>query len=446
MSTWLQENRKTLTLAVPLIVGQVSQMLLGLTDTLMIGRVGTVDLAAAALGNALIFLPFALAIGLAVAVSIQVSHHHGSESRSGVAETLRSSLAIALLLGSVLAGLVAASVPYLGYLKQPPEVLAIVPPYLYWVGASFLAMVPTMVIKSFAEAQTQPWVAFWIQLAGVGLNVVLNAILIFGYLGAPALGLTGAGIATFIARVLTLVGLWLYLNRSRRLAPSVPKRWLQWPAFAECVSLAKIASPVSGQMLIEIGAFAMGAFLIGRLGAVPLAAHQIAVTCATTTFMLPLGLAMAVTIRVGHAASAGSLRRCRSIVIGAQVIGFGIMATCALSYVTLGEWIGAAFTIDAEVVALTGSLLTIVAIFQIFDGVQVISSAGLRGLRDVNVPTVFLFVCFWLLAIPLGGFLGLAKGFGAAGVWIGLAAGLGLASVLLSLRLKHKLASAGLGD
>jgi MATE family multidrug resistance protein len=435
----LKETRKTLALAIPLIAGQVSQMLLGLTDTLMIGRVGTVDLAAAALANALIFLPFSVAIGLAVAVSIQVAHHHGAGSLAAAGETLRNSLLLSLLLGAALALLVAASVPFLDYLKQPAEVTALVPPYLYWVGASFLAMVPTMVIKGFAEAQDQPWVAFWIQLAGVGLNVVLNFILIFGYLGVPALGLTGAGIATFLARVATVAGLWWYLKRSRRLAPSIPKRWLQRPAAAECRSLIKIATPISAQMLIEIGAFTMCAFLIGRFGTVPLAAHQIAVTCAATTFMLPLGLAMAVTIRVGHAASAGDGLCCRSIVLGAQVLGLGMMTICALSYIFLGEYIGAAFSPDPAVIALTGSILMVVAILQVFDGVQVISSSGLRGLRDVNIPTGILFVCFWLIAIPFGGVLGFAGGFEAVGVWSGLAVGLALASVALSLRLKRLL-------
>lgn len=439
MSSLLQENRKTLALALPLIAGQLSQMLLGLTDTLMIGRVGTVDLAAAAFANALLYLPLSLTIGLAVAVSIQVAYYHGAGQRRRAGESLRHGLFISLILALVLAALICLSVPFLGYLDPPDEVLALVPPYLYWVGFSFLAMVPTMVIKSFAEAQSEPWMVLWIQLGGVALNVILNVVFIFGHLGVPALGLTGAGIATCLSRFLTVAALWYYLVRSRRLKVALPPVWLRRLERAECMTLTKMACPIGGQMLIEIGAFTMGAFLIGQFGAVALAAHQIAVTCATVTFMLPLGLAMAVTIRVGHAVSADEPVRCRRIVVGAQGMGMLMMGTCALSYVFLGNLIARGFTLDPDVVSLTSTILIIVAIFQLFDGIQVISSAALRGMRDVNCPTFILFVCFWLVAIPLGAALGFIGQHGALGVWTGLAVGLGLAAIALSLRLWFKL-------
>ncbi|MGZ0706968.1 MATE family efflux transporter [Coraliomargarita sp. W4R53] len=438
MNTLLKENRKTLTLALPLIAGQVSQMLLGLTDTLMIGRVGTVDLAAAAFANALLYLPLAIGIGLAIAVSIQVAHSHGKGSAVAAGETLRNGFFISLVLGVLLTALIFLSVPFLGLLGQPSEVIAIVPPYLYWLGLSFLAVVPTMVIKGFAEAQSQPWTVLWIQLGGVALNVVLNTIFIFGYLGFPAMGLTGAGMATCIARFATLVVLWYYLVGSRSLSASLPTVWLKRLDRAECRALVFLGSPVGGQLLIEMGAFAFGALMIGRFGAIPLAAHQIAITCAATTFMLPLGLAMAVTIRVGHAISAGEIARGRTLVIGAQLIGLLLMLMCATGYVLFGEQIAASFTTDLEVISLTISILVVVAIFQLFDGIQVISSAALRGMRDVNFPTLILFVCFWLLAIPLGAGLGFTAGLGAIGVWIGLACALGLAAVALSVRVWFK--------
>lgn len=439
MHLLLQENRKTLVLALPLIAGQVSQMLLGLTDTLMIGRVGTVDLAAAAFANALLYLPLGVGIGLAIAVSIQVAHSHGKGRAAEAGETLRNGFFISVGLGVLLATLIVLSVPFLEHMGQPSEVVAMVPPYLYWLGLSFLAVVPTMVIKGFAEAQSQPWTVLWIQLGGVALNVVLNTILIFGYLGFPAMGLTGAGIATCIARFATLLVLWYYLIGSRRLAASLPTIWLKRLDRAECRTLVFLASPVSGQLLIEMGAFGFSALLIGRFGAISLAAHQIAITCAGVTFMLPLGLAMAVTIRVGHAMSAGETERGRTLVMGAQLIGMLIMLVCATGYVFFGEQIAASFTTDAELISLTVSILIIVAIIQLFDGIQVISGAALRGMRDVNFPTLILFVCFWLLGIPLGASLGFAGGLGVIGVWIGLAVGLGLAAVALSVRLWLKL-------
>ena len=439
MSTLLQENRKTFLLALPLIAGQLSQMLLGLTDTLMVGRVGTVDLAAAAFGNALLHLPFSFAIGLSIAVSIQVAHWFGSGQRAAAGEALRNGLIISVLLAFALMVLVAGSIPFLGYLDPPDEVLAIVPPYLYWIGFSFLAMVPTMVIKSFAEAQSEPWMVLWIQLGGVLLNIGLNAIFIFGHFGVPAMGLTGAGVATCLARFITLGALFYYLLNSRRLAAALPRVWWCRPEPKECRALTKMASPLSGQLLIEIGAFTVSAFLIGQFGAAALAAHQIALTCAMTTFMLPLGLSMAVTIRVSHAVSAAQAIRCRQIVMGAQAMGLMIMLSCALAYVFGGEAIAAGFTEDREVVGVTVSILAIVAIFQLLDGVQVISGAALRGMRDVNVPTGILFACFWLVALPVGAALGFIADMGAQGMWSGLAIGLGLASLALSARLWRKL-------
>jgi MATE family multidrug resistance protein len=435
LKPFFQENRKTLLLALPLIAGQVSQMLLGLTDTLMIGRVGTVDLAAAAFANALLYLPLSFAIGLSIAVSIQVAHSFGRGRREQAGESLRNGLLIGAMLALVLTVSICLSVPFLGYLQPPEEVLAIVAPYLYWVGFSFLAMVPIMVLKGFAEAQSESWMVLWIQLGGVALNVFLNLIFIFGHLGLPAMGLTGAGIATCLARFATLGALMYYLFKSKRLAVALPAKWIQPWDRGECQALAKIACPISGQMLIEIGAFAAGAFLVGQFGAVALAAHQIAVTCATLTFMLPLGLAMAVTIRVGHAVSAQETERCQRIVVGAQQMGMAMMLCFALVYIFLGEFIAEGFTADPEVIALTVSILVIVAIFQVFDGIQVVSSGALRGMRDVNFPTGILFVCFWLVAIPGGAALGFYGGFGTLGMWMGLASGLGLAAVALSVRL-----------
>ncbi|MDQ8193477.1 MATE family efflux transporter [Coraliomargarita sp. SDUM461004] len=439
MHTLFQENRKTLLLALPLIAGQLSQMLLGLTDTLMVGRVGTVDLAAAAFGNALLHLPFSFAIGLSIAVSIQVAHWFGRGQLRDAGEALRNGLFISVLLAIALMALVCFSIPFLGYLDPPDAVLAIVPPYLYWIGFSFLAMVPTMVIKSFAEAQSEPWMVLWIQLGGVVLNIALNAIFIFGYLGMPSMGLTGAGVATCLARFITLGALFYYLFNSRRLAAALPPLWWRRPERTECRALTKMASPLSGQLLIEIGAFTVSAFLIGQFGATALAAHQIALTCAMTTFMLPLGLSMAVTIRVSHAVSAAQALRCRQIVLGAQCMGIMIMLSCALVYVFLGDRIAAGFTEDLEVVRVTVSILAVVAIFQLLDGIQVISGAALRGMRDVNFPTGILFACFWLIAIPLGAVLGFWASFGALGIWSGLAIGLALASVALSIRLWRKL-------
>ncbi|TVP81804.1 MAG: MATE family efflux transporter [Puniceicoccaceae bacterium] len=441
MRALLKENKKTLALAFPIIAGQLSQMLMGLVDTLMIGRLGTVELAAAAFVNVLFFLAFVPAIGWFAAVSVQVSHAYGANRQAESAESFRNGLLASVLIGLVLSCLLLAAIPLLGLLRQPPEVVAMTPPYLLWIALSLIPIVPAMTIKSFAESRNHPWAVFWILLSSVALNVILNYALIFGNLGAPALGLVGAGLATFIARALSLAALLLYLNRSKAMSPGRPQRWLKRLDRGECLETTRMAVPIAGQLLMEIGAFTVAALLIGQFGPVALASHQIVLSCASFTFMLPLGLSMAVTIRVGHSLGRGDAHQCRDLLAGAHLTTLLMMGSCALAYILAGDRIAAAFSADPEVIALTSAIFIVVAFFQIFDGIQIISMGALRALKDVNVPTVIIFACFWMVGIPLGALLGFPYDFGAQGLWMGLASGLVLAALTLSIRLVIKMSA-----
>jgi MATE family multidrug resistance protein len=435
----LKENKVTLALAFPIITGQLSQMLMGLVDTLMIGRVGTVELAAAALTNVLFNFPFVLGIGLLVAVSVMVAHAHGSNDEEDAAEAYRNGYLLSIFLGLLLAASLLASIPFLGILKQPEDVTAAMPPYLFWMALSLFPTVPMLTIKHFAEAKNRPWTVLWIMMGGVLLNIILNYLLIFGKFGAPALGLEGAGVATFLARVLCWWGLWLYQKHSKALAGSRPVKWLQPLDRQKCAQAWKIGLPVTGQLAMEFGSFGAAAILIGQFGGAALAAHQITVSCAAFTFMIPLGLSMAVTIRVGHVIGAGETSRCRRIVIGSHATAFLVMGTTALFFLFAGEEIAALFSRDPEVIGLTASLLVFAAIFQIFDGAQVVSMGSLRGLKDVNLPTAIIFISFWMIGIPLGASLAFIWDYGARGLWIGLAAGLGVAAGILTARLAFKI-------
>ena len=435
------EIRQTLRLALPIMAGQLGQMLLGLADTLMIGRLSSGELAAAALVNLLFHTSVVLGIALSAAVSVQVSHAHGANLSA--AEVLRHGFWLSLGFGLLLMALLFGGVPLLPFLRQPPEVIRLVPVYLRWVAASAFFLFPILVLKSFAEARHHPWPVFSLMMAGVLLNIGLNRLLIFGFGPLPALGLPGAGIATFLSRAATVLSLWIYLHRSRSLSSHLPRRWRQPLDPSECGTLLRIAAPISGQMLLEFGAFAFSAILIGRFGVLPLAAHQIAITCAATTYMLPLGLSMAVTIRVGHALGRNDLPATRRIAFSAQLFGLLMMGTFALTYLLAGPLIAAAFTPDPDLRALTTTLLMITAVFQLFDGIQIISMGGLRGLKDVNTPALLVLGCYWFLALPLGSWLGFQRGLEARGLWIGLACGLALSSLALSLRLLRKLRHPG---
>ena len=435
MQAFLKENKITLALATPIMAGQLAQMLLGLADTLMIGRVGTVELAAAAFVNVLFHIPIVLAIGLTAAISVQVSHAHGADDDTAAAQALRHGLILSTLCGVGMTVILLATIPALPFFRQPAEAVAIIPSYLFWIALSAIPMVPTFVFKSFAESKNHPWPVFWIMIGGVALNILLNYLLIFGNGGFPELGLQGAGIATLIARAVTCLLVWRYIQTSTTLAPSRPRKWLGALERQRSLELFKIANPISGQVLIEFGVFALATLLVGQFGSSALAAHQIAITCAATTFMLPLGLSMALTIRVGHTLGAGEKDRCWRIIISAYLTGFLFMLAAGIFFITCREWIASGFSHDPEVIAIASSLLIVTAAFQIFDAGQTMSMGALRGLKDVYMPTLILFISSWIFGLPLGIWLAFYQDWQAEGQWWGLALGLALTAIALSIRL-----------
>ncbi len=430
----IQESRATLALAVPLMAGQLSQMLMSLIDSAMVGRVGVVPLAAAAFGNSIIGVPMLVGIGLLVSVSVRVSQAHGAGERAETGETLRHGLVLSLVAGALLATAVWALSPVLDRFGQPPEVAAQARTYVIVTGVSLIPMLASLALKQFSEALHHPWPPMLILLGSVALNAGLNWIFIYGNLGAPALGLTGAAYATLASRMAAAWAMWIYVRRARRFAEHAPVHWLRPLVGEKLRALVRLGFPTAGMLVLESSAFGVAAIMMGWLGAVPLAAHQIAITCASTTFMLPLGLSIATTIRMGQAAGAGDHARQRAICLGSLVLGGGIMAGCGLLLALARNPIARAFVEDQAVLALATPLLVTAALFQIFDGVQVVAAGALRGLSDVNVPVALCLIAYWLIALPLGYVAAFRWGWGAVGVWSGLAAGLAFAAALLTGR------------
>ena len=447
MHSLLRQNKITLALALPIMVGHVGQMLLGLADTVMIGRVGTTELAAAAFANVIFNTFFVAAIGLFIAVSVNTAHAHGAKQDQEAAEILRNSLFMALLIGLTLAFILCALKPLLDIFKQPRSVTMLAPKYLFWLAISLIPAVPALTIKSFCEAKNQPWAVFWIMLSGVALNVALNYVLIFGNLGFPRLELVGAGVATFISRVAVLLVILYYLIKSKKLASSLPKKWIGRLDKGKITSLFNVGSPTAGQLTVAFGSFSITALLIGQFGNTALAAHQIALNCTALIFMFPLGIGMAVSIRVGHSIGGKEAKICHPITWGAHIISFLITGFFAISLILFSPAIARGFSADPNLVELSASLLKIVALFLIFDGAQAISMSALRGLRDVIVPTVLIFFSYWVFAIPFGALFAFKLDFGAGGLWVGLAAGLALGALLLTARLIQQLRKlVGLGS
>jgi MATE family multidrug resistance protein len=436
-SQYLSELKRTLLLATPIAAGHLGQMILGFVDTLMIGRVGVVPLAASAFANVLIHFVFIIGVGLLSSVAVLVSHAHGAANRSEAAEVLRRGLLIAFLSGCLMFGLLWAGLPLLPFMGQPPAVIEACQGYLLLVGMSMPYMMGIICFRNFSEAQDAPWPAFWSGFVAVLLNVFLNWILIYGNWGFPALGLEGAGIATLLSRIVSFALLVLWLGLDKRFHGCWPTHWLAPVPMKSLWIMIKLGFPVAIQLAMEVGAFGATALLMGWLGIVSLAAHQIAITCAATTFMIPLGISLAVAIRVGHALGARQPERARVIAFGAFAFAFCAALLFAFVFIVFNTNLASLFTLDSMTIQIAAGLLVIAGFFQVCDGAQVVFVGALRGSKDVNTPTGIIFASFWVIGIPLGALLAFPLGVGAPGLWYGLSAGLGLASLGLILRFVH---------
>jgi len=438
------EIRRTLALAFPIIIGHLSQMLMGIADSVMIGQVGTVPLAASAFGHSLFTVSFILGIGLLVSVSVLGARAHGAKQSSVCAEFLRHGMMMAVVLGIGGALLIYGMSLKLEIFGQPAEVNAAGENYIRIIAASLLPTLLFQVLRQFSEAIEHPWGAMGIMLASVALNVLLNWILIYGNLGAPAMGLDGAGWATLISRTVAVVGLWIWLKQLKSVTREWPgcgenTAWWAPVVWSRVREMLQIGVPAAAQLMFEAGAFVSAAMMMGWIGTVPLAAHQIALSCASVTFMIPLGIGLATSIRIGRAVGEGRIDALRRIGFGAIFTAVAFAVVFTVLFVFGGPLIVSGFTHESEVTTLAAQLLIIAAIFQIFDGGQAVASGALRGMADVKIPTLLTFISYWMMALPTAYFWGVRRN-DPHGVWIGLAVGLAVTYVLLSWRFYRKTA------
>ncbi|HEY5707040.1 MAG TPA: MATE family efflux transporter [Terrimicrobiaceae bacterium] len=431
----LCENRRTLALASPVIAGYVGQMLMGWADTIMVGRIGVIPLAACAFANVVLAVPLVFGFAVLSSVSVRASVASGAGRPRASGEALRAGLLMGGLLGISVAVAIHAALPLLPLLGQGNEINEACRNFLILCAWSAFPVFLTTATKNFCEALLRPWVPFWIVIAGVLLNVGLNWIFIYGNLGAPAMGLDGAGVGTLAARLAVAAAIIAYVLFAPALKDSLPVNWLAPGLIAEIRKLLAIGLPSGGMHLAEVSGFAFGTLMMGWLGAAALAAHQIAITCAATTFMIPLGLSQAVSVRIGQARGAGEQRRYLPIVLGALGMAVLIMAIFAVIFMGAGSGIAAWFVANAGTTALAGQLLLIAGFFQIFDGVQITSSGALRGFEDTRAPMLIGVLSYWLVAIPISYLFAFKLGFGPPGIWFGFVVGLALAATALTTRL-----------
>lgn len=415
-----------LRLVLPIVAGLAASTLIGVVDTIMIAPLGTISLAAASLTTAAIIIFYSAIYGFVSAVGIEAAHRHGGAQADAVAAALRAGLGLAVgagVVGAVAMALILFVLPLMG---QPAEVLAVITPYWLAMSALLVPVALLMVIGQVLNAMDRPWTAAGFAFLAVILNIPLNYVLIWGIGDWQGLGLIGAGLASLIAEALALLVAisWLARKGLLRARPNAAlRKRLAWGGL-----------PLAIGYTGEGAAFAMVGLMLGIFGATALAANQIVQAVGGVLYMLPLGMAAAVAIRIGQASGSGDPARLRPIAVAAIGIVTIWMVAVTIALILLGSRIAAALSDDSSVVVLATAMFIIVALIQVVDGVQATALGALRGIMDFVWPTRFTLVSYWLFALPLAAALGFWAELGPLGVWAGYGIGIGFVAAILPVR------------
>ena len=433
-----REIKKTVQLSIPIVLGQLGQLLMSVIDNIMVGKVGTEALAAAAIANVLFTLVMVIGFGITMAMTplTAIAVGRGQDRECGV--ILRQGLILNLLSGLALCGLTIVLSENIRFLNQPVEIIASSALYMKVLGLSIIPMMVFQSYKQFAEGLSFVRPAMIITILANLINVFVNWVFIYGNLGAPALGLTGAGLATISSRVFMALVLMIVVMKSqslRRFDPTLKFRKIDIPMMKKLLS---IGIPSGFQYFFEVSAFAASSVMIGWIGAKELAAHQIALSLSSISFMVAMGISAAATIRVGNTLGKNDVQ-------GARIAGFSsvllcviFMASAGLVFILFRDVLPGLYIMEKPVIEIASVLLIIVSFFQISDGTQVVGIGILRGITDMKIPTYFTLAAYWLIGLPAGYILAFKFNMGVRGVWYGLLISLTISAILMMSRFHFK--------
>jgi MATE family multidrug resistance protein len=430
---WDFQWRENIPLALPVIVGQIGHIAASVADSMMVGALGTIPLAAVSLASSIASVPLVFGIGMAYGLTPMVAHAMGQARPFKAVRLLKNGTVVNAFTSAFM--FLFALVLFWGiqFTGQEPAVVEEARTYLWIIMASYLPFMLFMSAKQYLEGMGDTKTPMRISLYGNVGNIGLNALLIYGWGPFPEWGIVGAGVATIIARGYMMMAAWWFVLRRGKADPA---DWLRAKVTGYPIrALLKIGIPSGFQYIFEVSAFAASAWIIGTLGATPLAAHQVAISLASISYMAATGLGAAATIRIGQAMGRKDLAGAKAAGTSLFLITIIFMALTGLTFFVFRHQLPWAYTQDPAVVASAAALLVVATIFQISDGVQATALGALRGIQDVRVPTAITFVAYYVIALPLEWYFGHILGWGAVGVWSALAVGLTVSAVWLSLRL-----------
>jgi MATE family multidrug resistance protein len=446
LQNYTKEFRYNIKLSVPVILGMLGHTFVQLADNIMVGQLGTAEVAAVSLGHSFVFVAMSLGIGFSTAITPLVAEADGAGLKENAKSALKHGLLLCTVLGLTLFGLILLAKPIMYAMKQPIEVVDLALPYLDLVAFSLVPLIIFQAFKQFSEGLSQTKYPMYATIVANVINIVLNYLLIFGNFGFPEMGIVGAAIGTLISRVFMVLYLWFILKTKEKF-----KYYVTGFNFAKVEKtvmkkIIELGFPSSLQMFFEVGIFTSAVWLSGVLGKNAQAANQIALNLSSMTFMFGMGLGVTAMIRVGNQKGLSNFKELRRIAQSIFLLTFLLEIVFAALFLIGRHWFPSLyldiedmtnFADNTEVLVIAAELLLVAAFFQISDGVQVVVLGALRGLQDVKIPTVITFISYWLIGFPVSYYLCLHTDLKSTGIWIGLLTGLTASAIMLYLRFNY---------
>ena len=443
LSNYTKEFSYNLKLSIPVILGLVGHTLVGMIDNIMVGNLDPINLAAVSLGNSYIFIAMSIGIGFSAAITPIVAEAHSEGNQNKLKKSFINGFILCLILGTVLYALVLVLKNTLVYLDQPVEVVKLALPYIDIVAISLIPLLLFQALKQYTDGLSRTIYPMYATVVANIINVIINYILIFGMLGFPKLGIIGAAIGTLISRIIMFVFLFYMLMDKKIIYNYMSdlKSFMYDKFMIE--EILSLGFPTSLQMFFEVGLFTTAIWLSGLLGEIPQSANQIVLNISSMTFMVASGLSVSAAIRAGNQKGLKNYQELKRISLSILLLGIYFASFFALGIYILRDYLPYIY-IDInnqenlieniELVKIASKLFIIVAIFQLFDSAQVIILGTLRGMQDVKIPTVIVFIAYWIVGFPISFILGDESSMAETGIWIGLLCGLLFSSVFLYWR------------
>ncbi|WP_452232611.1 MATE family efflux transporter [Lacinutrix sp. MEBiC02595] len=446
LSDYTKEFKYNWKLAAPVMLGMLGHTFVQFVDNIMVGQMGTAELAAVSLGNSFVFIAMSLGIGFSTAITPLVAEADTANDFKQGKSAFKHGLFLCTVLGLSLFFMLYLAKPLMYLMKQPLEVVELAIPYLNLVAFSLVPLIIFQAFKQFSDGLSMTRYPMYATILANVINVVLNYLFIFGKFGFPELGIIGAAYGTLASRIVMVIYLWWLLKgkeKSKNYVTNIKFFVLESSMLKKLMGLG---APSAMQMFFEVAIFTAAIWLSGLLGKNPQAANQIALNLSSMTFMIAMGLSVASMVRVGNQKGLQNYVELRRIAFSLFLLGI-LFATCfALLFFAFHDQLpklyvdlddAKNFVDNTEVVAIASKLMLAAAIFQISDSIQVVVLGALRGLQDVKIPTIITFISYWLIGFPISWFLGKEEAYASFGIWLGLLAGLTTASILLYIRFNY---------